>query len=1352
MAESDTLKRFIEIKKPVLWVGAGLSIDAGLPTVGRLADQLWDEYAFTPKPPEKDPYALIDAFHRQEGKGDLNHALSKIIPAGVKTRPSHHALARMAKADCFSEVITTNYDKLVDNAFAEHEVDYLPQILDGNQEIRKDERLRLFKIHGDVSDWKKVILTGESYSTFKDRYRFLYNQFNTLLTQNPVLFIGCSMLDDRVLDWLEALSSEAAELVPSWMAILTTSDQEILKQHERSSGSTAWEILHKISFHVLNLPDYATLPLWLENIARKIAGYDTQRQELILNIHTTDKSAPGNWPVTLDGHEVVQPALPLDDQGFIQKLEQLEDMIHRPLPCDSKGVMEDKDKKLEAEICKYAVSIGTALAGILDAQGRRAVLAAMNGNTIPLLRIVVDGNQADRVLALPWELLWLDSRFPVEEAKLDIVREVKKANAPGLDPRSSALKVLVHIAAPEDDAGQGALMYEEEAYRLVLSMQQAAGSAVAFTDLGSVRDLVRGVERIDPTVVHFTGHGSPGTLLFEDKTGDRIEVPISELLKELRTSAVGGQPALPRVFYLASCYGASGKTASAPAPQGFKQLSELGAVKGEGASTAATLQREGCPAVVAYFGPVGDQLSTHAEVAFYGGLVKGKRLTESVRSARITMARPLGEKDLMYRYPLGWAQLALYLRGDDLPIAEKDAVADDLHALEQELYRADSPVHSLDMLRSGTDGFIGRRKDLAMLRQRHIRGRRIFVLHGLGGIGKTALAVNLIPKLRVKPDRVMLLDAVRAEEAADPVQDLWEQLADQIQKAFPGLLARILDAHKENQDPLTMFDALIKDMDADKPWLIYLDNAESLQTHVTSETGDLGAWDSPGMDKWWRIAATGTTHGGPLTLVATTRYLLKDSDRQNSWAVGVLRSADIARMMRWFPFLRTMPHAQKKNVVEWLNGHARALIYLEGLLKEIIDPLTPENDISADTWRKAIEEALPGTEGKLVSEDLLLSHIWKRLDPPAQNQLRALTALRRPAPLDAVKKLGDQTARLENLGLLTRFPGEFRSMHAVVHGFVKKQVGKARPEDHLPIGLWYKDAYEADKQLLSAEEAVYHLVESGKADEAAPLAADLARHYRKNLRYAEAGHVLDSVISLSPTDELLEPLLQTRGNLYNDLGRYELAADDFQSMIESVSKRDSPNIEESQGFHGLANALSSLGRYEEAVEAYNKSLEIKKQAYGTEEHPEYAASLHGLANALSSLGRYEEAVEAYNKSLEIKKQAYGSDEHPESLPTLTNLAITFSKMGLINQACSEMDRALSTAKALGLPFYIGNIMFLYAQVESSRNTPKAISMAEEAKKILLQVFNASHPTVQAAKRFISKLKGETETGQENRCS
>ncbi|MCP4691582.1 MAG: hypothetical protein GY859_26285, partial [Desulfobacterales bacterium] len=341
MSELETLIRFIQKKKPVLWVGAGLSIDAGFPTVGALADTLWESHAFDPRPPEKEPYALIDAFYRQYGKGALDEALSEIIPAGVKAGPSHDALARITRASGFAGVITTNYDRLLEHAFAEREVDYLLQVLDGNQHIREGKRPRLFKIHGDVADWKRVILTGDSYRAFKGRHRFLYNQFDILLTQNPLLFIGCSMLDDRVLDWLEALTPDRAELIHPWVALLTASQQETLNRHIRPSGLKARAILEKIPFRVLELPDYATLPVWLEKAAQEIAGTDAQRHELVLNIHSTDKSAPEEWSVTLDGREIAQPSLPIKDDEFIKKLERLEEMIHLPLPCDAKGAMGD---------------------------------------------------------------------------------------------------------------------------------------------------------------------------------------------------------------------------------------------------------------------------------------------------------------------------------------------------------------------------------------------------------------------------------------------------------------------------------------------------------------------------------------------------------------------------------------------------------------------------------------------------------------------------------------------------------------------------------------------------------------------------------------------------------------------------------------------------------------------------------------------------------------------------------------------------------------------------------------------------------------------------------------------------
>lgn len=1110
---------------------------------------------------------------------------------------------------------------------------------------------------------------------------------------------------------------------------------------------------------------------------------DVQHKELILNIYSKDKSDSKNLTVTLDGREIIEPVFAFKDEKFLQKLVQFEEMIRMPLLCDARGVMESKEKDLESAIYELAVGIGTGLANILDDMGRQTLSDAVNRNTIPMLRIVVEEDWADRIFALPWELLYINGRFPVKEAHLDMVREVCVANAPCLKPQTTAFRVLVNIAGPEDKEGQGSLAYEEEAYRLVLSMQQAAKNAVVFSDPGSVRDLVRAVRHINPAVVHFAGHGSSG-LLFENENSENADPPIIDFIKELRASAIDGQPVLPRVFYLAFCRGSSGMQNSTAKARGYEQHSEPGAAKGKEHAAATALQRQGCPAVVTCFGPA--ELSTRAEGAFYSGLAVGKRLAESVRNARLAMAGVLGEKDHNYRYPLGWAQPALYLRGKDMPINKAKTGTDDIYALEQELYCPDLPVHCLDMLHSGIGGFIGRRREIEMLRQAHSKGQRMFVLYGLDGIGKTALAVNLIPKLGIDQDKIVALDAARADKAANPAQDLWEQMTDQLQDAFPDILANVLETHKQNQDPEILLGAMIAAIK--KPWLIYLDNAELLQVKPDSENSEPCAWASSKIATWWKIAAAGAVHGGPLTLMATTRYLLKELEAKDSFQADLLLPSEIARMMRWFPFLRQIPDDHKKKIIEWLNGRVRALIHLEGLFKEILDPLKPEDDISDTSWEKAIEKALPKKDAKSDSEDLMLSHIWKRLDDKAKDQLRILTALRCPAPLDTVKTFGNQTGRLESIGLILKYSGKFYGMHAAVSRFMEKHCGPALPKDHLCIGLWYKDAFKAEKRLVFAEEAVYHLVKAGKAVLAAPTAADLASHYYSTFRYAESEKVLNSVIALSPESDLKENLLVIRGNLLNALGRYKLAAADFQEMIESARKREPSGIAEAQGLHGLADALDHMGRYEEAVEAYNKSLVIRKQVYktnvhpsyasslyglavslvhmgrheeaveafneslvvtrkvyGTVTHPEYAASLAGLANTLVHLGRYEEAVEAYKKSLDIKKEVYGSDEHPASLPTRTNLGMALAKMGRTDQACREMNQALSIARIMGHPFHTGNVLFLYAQIESARSIQKALDMAKEAEFLLMQVLETSHPTLQSVRELIASLKGVLDT-------
>src|SRR5580693_5427415 len=90
--------------------------------------------------------------------------------------------------------------------------------------------------------------------------------------------------------------------------------------------------------------------------------------------------------------------------------------------------------------------------------------------------------------------------------------------------------------------------------------------------------------------------------------GVRERSQIGELLTEIRRRA---PDRVPRFLYLACCHGGdpvalNGDRRGLPA-------------------TATALHRDGITQVVAYFGPVLDDLSTRAERAFYADLADGQR-------------------------------------------------------------------------------------------------------------------------------------------------------------------------------------------------------------------------------------------------------------------------------------------------------------------------------------------------------------------------------------------------------------------------------------------------------------------------------------------------------------------------------------------------------------------------------------------------------------------------------------------------------------------------------------------------------------------------------------------------------
>ncbi|KAL8944298.1 MAG: hypothetical protein Q9211_000638 [Gyalolechia sp. 1 TL-2023] len=98
---------------------------------------------------------------------------------------------------------------------------------------------------------------------------------------------------------------------------------------------------------------------------------------------------------------------------------------------------------------------------------------------------------------------------------------------------------------------------------------------------------------------------------------------------------------------------------------------------------------------------------------------------------------------------------------------------------------------------------------------------------------------------------------------------------------------------------------------------------------------------------------------------------------------------------------------------------------------------------------------------------------------------------------------------------------------------------------------------------------------------------------------------------------------------------------------------------ESMEMAGLAYQLG--GRWMDAEELNIRTMEIRKRVLG-EEHPHTLASVNNLAMTYSSQGRWKEAEELQVQVMEIEKRVLG-EEHPDTLTSVNNLASTYTSQG-----------------------------------------------------------------------------------------
>jgi tetratricopeptide (TPR) repeat protein len=173
---------------------------------------------------------------------------------------------------------------------------------------------------------------------------------------------------------------------------------------------------------------------------------------------------------------------------------------------------------------------------------------------------------------------------------------------------------------------------------------------------------------------------------------------------------------------------------------------------------------------------------------------------------------------------------------------------------------------------------------------------------------------------------------------------------------------------------------------------------------------------------------------------------------------------------------------------------------------------------------------------------------------------------------------------------------------------------------------------------------------------------------------------------------------------------------------------------------GLAYLYFEQGKYQQAEPLYQRALQIREQALGLI-HPDVASTLQRLGLLYWKEGKYEQAELVHQRALQIREQALGTG-HPQVATLLNDLALLAGEQGKYEQAEPLYQWALTIREQRLGPEHpdiaesLNNLADLY--IEQGKYE-QAEPLCEQALCILKQALGAEHPEVAYPLRHLADL-------------
>ncbi len=629
-----------------------------------------------------------------------------------------------------------------------------------------------------------------------------------------------------------------------------------------------------------------------------------------------------------------------------------------------------------------------------------------------------------------------------------------------------------------------------------------------------------------------------------------------------------------------------------------------------------------------------------------------------------------------------------------------------------------------------------------------VGGRTGAALHGMGGIGKTQLALAYSHRFReayagVWWLRTETIDGLQQDaQAACAAVGLQLQPGDDAALKFKGWL----EAQRHAPGWLLVWD------NAENPALLtrYLPSAGPHAVLITSRSGNWRKWVAPLELEAWQPAqgadflqhrlglsderaeaeALSADVGGlPLALDMAAAYIeqhgLSVADYRQRWQ----RARQ--RLLTYAPQDGSYPHSVAAALsLAWdkLSPAARQLLAL--LAQAAPEPV-------AERWLINGAKFLPPELAQAVADELdwdevvaeLLRHaLVKRGElpslrdsenPPREKVLSLHRLTKQVVALRAVEGLDAGACWSVVLYAAcprdSQHPKHWREFEVLLpHAVGQVEAGElssAWKEERCQRDTWVMDRCAS---ALDAQGA-YMLAEM---------------HFKRNLELLQQRLVEEHPSKLSTMNNLANTLIHR--------GDYAAARDLFESVLKArqrIQGKEHPDT--LIAINNLATTLRGHGDHEQAKKLLESGLEVSRRVLG-EDHPGTLTLMGNLASTVSNQGDLARARSLEKSVLEIRQKVQGK-EHPDTLTAMNNLANTSWKQGDHVEARSLFEIVLKVSqRALGEdhPGTLTAMSNLACTLWTQKEQPAAIALMKQAATGYDSVLGPEHPDSKGAQQTL----------------